>query len=65
MTAEFLGVPADTAVQVLADMAGLKLVRMESVYYVTSPANARLLRKEINKRRVEEEKAAGREGRTS
>ena len=59
VTAEFLGVPADTAVQVLADMAGLKLVRLESVYYVTSPANAQVLRKEINRRRLELKKILG------
>jgi hypothetical protein len=56
VTAEFLGVPADTAVQTLADMAGLNLVRLESVYYVTTAANARLLRKEITRRRLEMEK---------
>jgi hypothetical protein len=59
VTAELLGVPADTAVQVLADMAGLKLVRLENVYYVTTPENAELLRKEASKRRLELDKAAG------
>ncbi len=59
VTAELLGVPADTAVQVLADMAGLKLVRLENVYYVTTPENAELLRKEATKRRLELDKAAG------
>jgi hypothetical protein len=58
VTAEFLGVPADAAVQVLADMAGLKLVRLETVYYVTTPENAALLRKEVNKRRLDLNKAA-------
>ena len=43
VTAEFSGVPADAAVQVLADMAGLQLVRLGNIYYVTSPENARRL----------------------
>ena len=56
VTAEFLGVPADTAVEVLADMAGLNLVRLGNVYYVTTPGNAEVLRKEAAKRRLELDK---------
>jgi hypothetical protein len=44
-------VPLDAAVRLLADMANLKLVRLANVYYVTSPPNARLLRKEDEERR--------------
>jgi hypothetical protein len=53
VTADFAGVPVDAALQLLADMADLKLVRIANVYYVTSPKNARLLQKEEDKRKLE------------
>jgi hypothetical protein len=56
VTADLIGVPTETAFFVLADMAGLKLVRLENVYYVTSEKNARLLRDEESKRRLERQK---------
>lgn len=40
VTARLLNVPADTAARVLADMAGLSVVRIDNVLYVTSPENA-------------------------
>jgi RNA polymerase sigma factor (sigma-70 family) len=51
VSADLPGVPLDTAVRVLADMAGLRLVRLDSVYYVTSKENARRLQDEDDKRR--------------
>ena len=45
-TARFLNVPVDTAVRLLADMAGLEVVRMPNVVYVTTAENAAKLRKE-------------------
>jgi hypothetical protein len=36
-------VPTDTAVRLLADMAGLGVVRLDNVFYVTSRENARAL----------------------
>jgi hypothetical protein len=44
VSADLANVPADTAAGVLADMAGLEVVRLDNVYYVTTPANARTLR---------------------
>jgi hypothetical protein len=52
VTADLPGVPLEVAIQLLADMANLKLVRVANVYYVTSPKNARLLRKEEEERRL-------------
>jgi hypothetical protein len=40
ITATLRNVPLDTAVRLLADLAGLKLVRLESVLYVTTKENA-------------------------
>ena len=51
VTAELDGVPLDAAVQLLADMANLKLVRIANAYYVTSPQNANRLQKEEDRRR--------------
>ena len=45
ITARFLNVPVDTAVQLVADMAGLEVVRKANVFYVTTPENAAKLRK--------------------
>jgi hypothetical protein len=56
VTADLIGVPTEAAVRVLADMAGLKLVRLENVYYVTSEKNARVLQDEKDKRRLEKQK---------
>jgi RNA polymerase sigma factor (sigma-70 family) len=41
VTARLMNVPVDTAVRLLADMAGLSVVRIDNVFYVTSPENAR------------------------
>ncbi|MHB1424515.1 MAG: hypothetical protein ACYC3I_15195 [Gemmataceae bacterium] len=51
VTADFSNVPLDTAVRLFADMAGLKVVRMGNVLYVTSEDNARALEKEQKKLR--------------
>ncbi len=56
VTAELPGVPLDTALVVLADMADLKVVHIANVYYVTSPEHAQLLQKEADQRRLEREK---------
>jgi RNA polymerase sigma factor (sigma-70 family) len=40
VTATLLNAPLDTAVRVLADMAGLQPVRLDNVFYVTTPENA-------------------------
>jgi hypothetical protein len=41
VTARLRNVPLDTAVRLLADMAGLKSVQTDNVIYVTTPENAR------------------------
>jgi hypothetical protein len=46
VTAKLPNVPLDTAVCVLADMGGLKPVRLDNVFYVTTPENADRLRAE-------------------
>jgi RNA polymerase sigma factor (sigma-70 family) len=46
VTAKLPNVPLDTAVRVLADMGGLKPVRLDNVFYVTTPENADRLRAE-------------------
>jgi len=53
VTAELTNVPLDTAVQMLADMAGLKVVSMDNVLYVTSKDNARALMEEQEKLRLQ------------
>jgi hypothetical protein len=40
-------VPIDTALRVLADTAGLSVVRMDNVFYVTTPDNAKKLTTEM------------------
>jgi RNA polymerase sigma factor (sigma-70 family) len=45
ITARLTNVPVDTAVRLLADMTGLDAVRLDNVFYVTSPENARRLRR--------------------
>ena len=52
VTARFGNVPLDTAVLLLADMAGLKSVEVDGVYYVTSRENAKTLREEQPKSRA-------------
>jgi RNA polymerase sigma factor (sigma-70 family) len=46
VTATFQTVPADTAVFLLARMAGLKPVQVDNVLYVTTPEDAESIRKE-------------------
>jgi type II secretory pathway component HofQ len=46
VSADLTNVPLDTAVWLLADMAGLKSLRRENVVYVTTPANAAALQRE-------------------
>jgi RNA polymerase sigma factor (sigma-70 family) len=45
VSARLMNVSIDNAVRVLADMAGLAVVRLENVLYVTSPENAARLKK--------------------
>ena len=47
VTARLTNVPADTAIRLLADMAGLEVVRVNNVLYVTTPENAEKLRKKL------------------
>jgi hypothetical protein len=56
ITADLVAVPVETAVRLLADMAGVKLVRLGNVYYVTSKENARVLQDEEDKARLEKQK---------
>jgi hypothetical protein len=49
VTARFTNAPIDTAVRLLADMAELKVVRMDNVLYVTSKENADRIRAEQDK----------------
>ncbi len=53
VTADFSNVPLDTAVRTLADMAGLKVVPLENVLYVTDKENARTLTEEQEKLRLQ------------
>jgi hypothetical protein len=56
VTADLVAVPVETAVRVLSDQAGVKLVRLDNVYYVTSKENARALQDEEDKARLEKQK---------
>jgi len=47
VTATFRNVPVDTAVRLLADLAGLELVMVDAVHYVTTHENAEALRKKL------------------
>jgi hypothetical protein len=47
VTAKMLNAPLDTSIRLLADMAGLKLIQIDNVYYVTAGKNAADLRKEL------------------
>ena len=53
LTADFSNVPLDTAVAMLADLAGLKMVPLENVLYVTSKENAATLMEEQNRLRLQ------------
>jgi hypothetical protein len=46
LTAKLVNTPAETAVEMLADMAGLEMVQQRNVLYVTTPDNAAKIRKE-------------------
>jgi hypothetical protein len=48
----FHNTPLDTAVRLLVDMAGLKAVQIDNLFYVTTPENARALQDEQEKRRL-------------
>jgi hypothetical protein len=48
--ARLTDVPLDTAVLLLADMAGLESVQVDGVYYVTTKDNAEALRKKLKPR---------------
>ena len=50
VTANLIDVPLDTAVQVLADMAGLRPVRLGNMLYVTTRENAKVLQLERHER---------------
>jgi RNA polymerase sigma factor (sigma-70 family) len=45
-TAQFNNVPVDTAVRLLANMADLRMVRMDNVFYVTTAENVKRLHEE-------------------
>jgi hypothetical protein len=53
LTADFSNVPLDTAVAMMADMAGLKMVPLENVLYVTSKDNAATLMEEQKRLRLQ------------
>jgi hypothetical protein len=46
ITFEFSNVPIDTAVRLLVSMAGLAMVRLDNVFYVTTAEHAKQLREE-------------------
>ncbi len=48
VTADFRNVPLESAVRVLADMAGMKSVVLENMIYVTAPGNAENMKKELS-----------------
>jgi len=49
LTVNFKRVPLDTAVRLVADMAGLKMVTTEKALYVTDKANAEILQQEVER----------------
>jgi hypothetical protein len=53
VTADLANVPLDTAVRMLADMAGLKVVALDNVLYVTDKENVRVLLEEQEKLRLQ------------
>ena len=50
VSARLTNVPVDTAVRILCDMAGLSVVRIDNVFYVTSAENAQKVANEKAKR---------------
>jgi hypothetical protein len=50
VTARLTNLPVDTAIRLLADMAGLDVVRRDNAFYITNPENAARLKKEEPKR---------------
>lgn len=46
VTLKVVNVPADTALKILSEMAGVQTVRLRNVFYVTTPERAAELRKE-------------------
>jgi RNA polymerase sigma factor (sigma-70 family) len=48
VTARLMNVPVETAVRILADMAGLQVVRLDNVLYVTTPEHAARLQIQQN-----------------
>ena len=56
LTADLENVPLDTAVGMLADMAGLKMVPLENALYVTSKENDATLLKEQERLRLQSQK---------
>jgi hypothetical protein len=62
ITARFLNVPIDTAVGLVADMVGLKAVRRDNVFYVTTPENAAKQRKDRERTTKERRRHRGGEG---
>ena len=57
ITATFAHVPVDSAVQLLADMAGLRMVVVDNVLYVTSPENAKDLQAQVDARAAKRREA--------
>jgi RNA polymerase sigma factor (sigma-70 family) len=51
--ANLVNVPLDTAVRLLANMAGLSMVRLDDVFYVTTAENAKQMREEQAKINLE------------
>ncbi|HJT77258.1 MAG TPA: hypothetical protein VJ739_08650, partial [Gemmataceae bacterium] len=58
VTARLFNVPVDTAVRLLADMAGLKTFAVDNVLYVTTPEKAAAMEKR-EKERMEERMMSG------
>src|SRR5439155_26824057 len=52
VTATLNGIPLDTAVRLLADMADLKAVAIDNALYVTTKPNAETLQAEQEKRKA-------------
>jgi hypothetical protein len=50
VTATLVNVPLETAVELLADMDGLKVVLRDHVLYVTTKENAEVMQKELRER---------------
>jgi hypothetical protein len=57
ISATFAHVPVDSAVRLLTDMTGLRMVVMDNVLYVTSPENAKEMQAEQNARNLRRREA--------